>query len=38
VVERFSRVRGQSEIAFSVSRKVGESSWFALRGYGVRLL
>jgi hypothetical protein len=38
VVQRFSRVRGESEIAFRVRLPVEESSWFALRGYGVRLL
>jgi hypothetical protein len=37
VVGRFSRVRGESEIAFGVRRPVDESSWFAVRGYGVRL-
>ena len=37
VVDRFSRVRGEGEIEFNVSRQVDGSSWFALRGYGVRL-
>jgi hypothetical protein len=35
-VARFSRVRGEPEIAFRVSRSVDETSWFALRGYGAR--
>ncbi len=37
VVDRFSRVRGEDKIDFGVSRQVDESSWFAVRGYGVRL-
>jgi hypothetical protein len=37
VVDRFSRVRGQDEIRFEVRRDVEGSSWFAVRGYGVRL-
>ena len=36
-VARFSRTRGESEISFSVRRPVEETSWFAVRGYGVRL-
>ena len=38
VIERFSRVGDAPEIRFSVTRRVGETSWFALRGYGRRLL
>jgi hypothetical protein len=37
VVDRFSRVRGEDEIEFDVTHRVDEASWFALRGYGVRL-
>lgn len=37
VVSRYSRTRGADRIEFSVTRQVLESSWFALRGYGVRL-
>jgi|GEM_PF-1100203 len=36
VVERFSRVKGESKIEFRVKRRVDESSWFAVRGYGAR--
>lgn len=36
VVDRFSRVKGATSIQFSTTRKVTESSWFALRGYGSR--
>lgn len=36
VVNRFSRVKGESKIEFSVKRRVDESSWFAVRGYGAR--
>lgn len=37
VVDRFSRVRGQNHVDFEVDRPVDASSWFAVRGYGVRL-
>ena len=37
MIERFSRVRGASEIEFSARLPVDESSWFALRGYGTKL-
>jgi hypothetical protein len=37
VVNRFSRVGGESKIEFRVERRVDESSWFAVRGYGARL-
>ncbi len=36
VVNRFSRVKGESKIEFRVKRRVDESSWFAVRGYGSR--
>jgi hypothetical protein len=36
VVNRFSRVKGESKIAFKVKRRVDESSWFAVRGFGAR--
>ncbi len=36
VVNRFSRVKGESKIEFRVKRRVDESSWFAVRGYGLR--
>jgi hypothetical protein len=36
VVNRFSRVKGESKIEFSVKRRVDESSWFAIRGFGAR--
>ena len=36
VVNRFSRVKGESKIEFSIERRVDESSWFAVRGYGIR--
>ena len=36
-VARFSRVRGDDHIEFEVERMVDEASWFAIRGYGVRL-
>ncbi len=36
VVNRFSRVKGESKIEFSVTRRVDESSWFAVRAYGTR--
>ncbi len=34
---RFSRVDGSASIAFTLRRRVDESSWFAVRGYGVRI-
>lgn len=34
IVNRFSRVKGESKIEFGVKRRVAESSWFAVRGYG----
>lgn len=37
VVNRSSRVQGQSKIEFKVTRLVDESSWFAVRAYGQRL-
>jgi hypothetical protein len=37
IVQRFSRVEGASEIEFSGRYRVEESSWFAVRGYGVKL-
>jgi hypothetical protein len=37
VIDRFSRINAASEITFAVKRRVDESSWFALRGYGTRL-
>jgi hypothetical protein len=36
IVKRFSRVKGESKIEFRVKRRVDESSWFAVRGYGAR--
>jgi hypothetical protein len=36
VVNRFSRVKGESKIAFKVTRRVDESSWFSVRAYGLR--
>jgi len=36
VVNRFSRVKGESKIEFRVKRRVDESSWFAVRGFGAR--
>jgi len=36
VVNRFSRVKGESRIDFSVKRRVDEASWFAVRGFGAR--
>jgi hypothetical protein len=37
VVNRFSRVKGESRIEFRVKRRVDESSWFAIRGFGARV-
>jgi len=37
VVERFSRLEGAAKIEFEVERRVDESSWFAVRGYGSRI-
>ena len=37
VIDRFSRLKGSSEINFEVERYVKEASWFAVRGYGSRL-
>jgi hypothetical protein len=37
VIERFSRVKGASKIEFSVKQRVDETSWFAVRGYGLRI-
>ncbi len=37
VVNRFSRVMGKSKIEFRVKRRVDESSWFAVRGFGARI-
>jgi hypothetical protein len=36
VIDRFSRVGAATTIEFSVERRVTESSWFAVRGYGTR--
>lgn len=36
IVNQFSRVKGESKIEFRVKRRVDESSWFAVRGYGAR--
>jgi hypothetical protein len=36
IVDRFSRVEAESKIEFRVERRVVESSWFAVRGYGAR--
>lgn len=36
VIDRFSRINAASEIELAVKRAVDESTWFALRGYGVR--
>ncbi len=37
VTDRFSRIAGSSRVDFAASRRVEESSWFAVRGYGIRL-
>jgi hypothetical protein len=37
VVERFSRVKGAAKIAFKVTRRIDEPSWFAVRGFGARV-
>lgn len=36
VIDRFSRLKGSSEIKFDVEQYVKEASWFAIRGYGSR--
>lgn len=38
VIRRFSRLKDESSIEFSVTLRMEESSWFALRGYGETLL
>ena len=37
VIERVSRVQGGSDIEFDLEVQVGQTSWFAMRGYGNRI-